>query len=221
MGGKDYLNGIENIIGTNYVDNIIGDDKKNYIFGGLGADILSGGKGNDSLEGGAGNDLFKATSYDDGSDVIDGEKDGVTDSGTDTVDYSVITDTTYHLEVNLTSGNALIKDNQSTPVTHQTDTLKNIENVTGTSGEDTFVGDSENNVFDGKSGNDTVSYSNITGTTAITIDLKNDTATGDGTDTLTSIDGGQVQRLFLRFFHGTGASPGQGGAAGQQQRAQT
>ena len=80
FGGKDYLNGIENIIGTAYVDNIIGDDNKNYIFGGAENDVLSGGKGNDSLEGGAGDDLFKATSYDDGDDVIDGEKATVTDS---------------------------------------------------------------------------------------------------------------------------------------------
>ena len=75
------------------------------------------------------------------------------------------------LEVNLTDGSAEIKDSSTT---HQTDTLANIENIIGTSGADTFVGDSENNSFDGRSSNDTISYSNVTSSTAITIDLKND-----------------------------------------------
>lgn len=72
---KDYLEGIENIIGTNYTDNITGDSNKNYIFGGLGNDTLSGGAGNDTLEGGVGDDFaLKASAFDDGSDTFDGEK---------------------------------------------------------------------------------------------------------------------------------------------------
>ena len=103
FGGKDYLDGIENIVGTDYTDTIIGDSNKNYIFGGAQVDTLEGGAGDDTLESGAGNDIIKATSYNDGNDLIDGEKNGVTDSGVDTVDYSAITSSTYHLEVNLSS----------------------------------------------------------------------------------------------------------------------
>lgn len=81
------------------------------------------------------------------------KKDGILDTGIDIVDYSAINNT-YRLEVNLTSGTALIKSGTTTVTTHQTDILRNIENVTGTLGDDTFIGDSENNVFDGKTGND-------------------------------------------------------------------
>ncbi len=186
LGGKDYLDGIENIIGTIYSDTVVGDNNKNYIFGGLGNDTLSGGKGNDSLEGGAGNDIIKATSYDDGNDIIDGEKSSVIDSGIDTVDYSIINNL-YHLEVNLSSSNvgtiqaskASIINNSDSSTT-QTDTLLNIENIIGTLGDDTFIGDTENNTFDGISGNDTVDYSDNINNAYVEINLSSSSTTING-----------------------------------------
>ena len=56
--GNDTLDGIENVIGSDFDDNIIGDKRDNAIDGGAGEDDIRGYTGNDQLTGGAGNDTF-------------------------------------------------------------------------------------------------------------------------------------------------------------------
>lgn len=55
--GIDALQGIENLLGSNFNDTLTGDAAANDLNGGTGNDTLNGGAGNDTLNGGAGIDL--------------------------------------------------------------------------------------------------------------------------------------------------------------------
>ena len=175
--GNATLSSIENIRGGSGNDVLIGDVNDNALHGGAGNDSLSGGAGDDHLDGGSGND---------------------------TADYSALTTAVL---VDLTSGTAIGDGN---------DTLINIENIRGGSGDDTLIGESGDNTIqggygddslsggsgndrlDGGGGEDTADYS--AQTTAVTVDLANRTATGDGNDTLISIEnsrGGSADDLLI------------------------
>ena len=123
-----------------------------------GDNVLIGGAGNDTFVGGAGNDTLTGGAGDD-----------------DEVDYSSAAGP---VNVNLRSGSA---------TGDGTDTLSGIENVVGTTGDDTFTSSSADNRIDGGvSGTDEVSFAGAAG--GVTVDLGAGTATGDGNDTLVSIE---------------------------------
>ena len=124
--GTDTLSNFENLTGSAYNDTLTGDGNANVIDGGAGNDTISAGAGNDTLIGGAGNDS------------LDGG------SGTDTVSYAGAAS---GVTISLTSGTA---------TGDGSDTLSNIENVTGSSHDDTITGSSGANVLDGGAGNDTM-----------------------------------------------------------------
>jgi Ca2+-binding RTX toxin-like protein/carbon monoxide dehydrogenase subunit G len=112
----------------------------------VGNDILDGGAGNDTLIGGAGNDTLNGG------------------NGIDTAEYSTAT--------------AAVTVNLSTTGQQNTgagaDTLSGIENVTGSSYNDTLTGDANANTISGGAGNDTIAG----GAGADTLDG------GTGTDTV-------------------------------------
>jgi len=140
----DTLYNIENIVGTDDADVLSGDSGNNTIWGGSGDDTLSGGGGIDTLFGGVGNDtLFGGI----GTERLDGE------GGFDTADYSRAGS---GVLFNLTNGTAT-----NSGGTAFSDTLVNIEAITGSSHGDTFSGDSSNRVIHGGSGNDTFNLSGI------------------------------------------------------------
>lgn len=58
----DYIDGFENIIGTDYDDTLLGDSEANRLDGGAADDSLEGGSGNDTLLGGDGDDVLKGGS---------------------------------------------------------------------------------------------------------------------------------------------------------------
>jgi Ca2+-binding RTX toxin-like protein len=138
---------------TLYGHNSVGDE----ISGGAGNDWMSGLGGNDSLYGGAGNDTLLGGGGDDeaygglgndnfiggsgpGDDYYDGEQ------GSDAVTFFSATQT---VTVNLTTGTA-------TGAEIGSDTLVNIENVYGGSGNDSLTGDDLANTLFGSAGNDTL-----------------------------------------------------------------
>ena len=67
-----------------------------------------------------------------------------------------------------------------------TDTIFDVEGVTGSAQNDTFAGTAGANAFSGGGGTDTVSYENASGPSGVTVDLGAGTATGG--DTLSGIE---------------------------------
>lgn len=180
--------GIDTIYGGAGADRLYGDiavpivtDGGNTIYGGEGNDTLYGGLGNDTLNGDDGgayattcNDTLVAMSGSDGSDVLDGGQ------GTDTADYTAV------------SNNISVTLNGATTATvavtgGDADTVVNIENFIGGSGNDYIVGDGNWNSINGGAGNDTLLggggndvLTDITGINTFAGGTGNDTITGNG-----------------------------------------
>lgn len=185
-GGNDSLTGIENVNGSSFGDTITGDAGSNFIDGRAGNDALSGGAGRDSFVGGAGNDTI------DGGAILDRS------NYTDLNSISYFTSTS-GINLNLSSG--IVLDGLG-----GTDTLTNINFVTGSAQGDILTGSSTSNLFEqfeGGLGNDMidggaidavlqrnsnrVSFSTAPG--SVTVDLAAGTATGAaGSDTLANIN---------------------------------
>ena len=67
-----------------------------------------------------------------------------------------------------------------------TDTIFEVENVTGSPAADTITGDAGNNVLDGLGGTDTASFAGVA--SGVDANLATGAATGQGSDTLTGIE---------------------------------
>ena len=129
-GGIDSLSNIENITGSAYGDYLSGSDSVGSVLsGGGGDDVIYGRAHADILIGGAGDDTI------DGGD------------GIDTVDYS---SAAAGVAVNLVN-NIASDDGDG-----GTDTLINIENITGSAYADTLIGHFGDNIIDGGAGNDVI-----------------------------------------------------------------
>ena len=122
----DCLTSIENIDGSAGNDSLIGDGNANQLVGNAGNDILRGYAGNDVLVGGA------------GADTLNGGDNA------DTADYSA---STAAVSVNLSAHSASGGDANG-------DVLLNIENLAGSSGNDSLTGDGGNNHLSGNDGDD-------------------------------------------------------------------
>jgi len=112
--------------GGNDADTLVGNAGSNTLTGNGGADFLSGGDSNDILRGGA------------GMDVLDGG------SGIDAVTY---TENEVGVVVNLATGVGQGGNAQG-------DTYQGIENVNGSTGNDTLIGNAAANALNGWAGTD-------------------------------------------------------------------
>lgn len=175
--GPVHLTSIENVIGTIADDYIVGDAGPNelhglggsdQIFGGDGDDILDGGYDSlyyyfDRLYGGNGDDTFLYG----GTGGVGGKPGDYMDggAGSDTLSFAYETNPTtfvLHLGVSQTSN-----------------TYISIENVTGSSYNDTLTGDDGDNIIDGgpggadvlDGGNGTDTVSSATSLAPVAIDL--------------------------------------------------
>ncbi|HEY0962471.1 MAG TPA: calcium-binding protein, partial [Pseudomonadales bacterium] len=159
--GSITLSSIENATGSGYDDTLTGTS---------GDNVLDGFNGNDSLDGGAGNDLIYENS---GNDTIDGG------DGTDTLSYSPGSS---GVTVNLgTSAAQAVRSGES-------DTITNIENLTGSNYADTLTGNAGGNVLQGLDGNDVLHGGN--GNDSLQGGNGSDTLNGDdGNDSLQGGDG--------------------------------
>lgn len=131
--------GDDSQIGESGDDSMDGGDDDDFMHGGGGHDDLHGGHGADDLYGDDGDDDLYGGS---GRDRIDGG------SGDDTVHY----EDSLKVSVNLSRGSG--KDDSGR------DTLINIENVVGSSGNDSITGNDANNHLSGENGNDKLSGGN-------------------------------------------------------------
>jgi trimeric autotransporter adhesin len=163
-----------------------GNDEDNIITGNTAANILSGGLGNDKLFGGLGNDTLIGGA---GADYLDGG--GNNDTASYAASLSAVT-------INLDAGTGVGGDAQG-------DTLINVENLIGSTGDDIFTSGSAANKLDGGLGNDTVSYA--ASSEAVTVSLSLATAQKGGFangDILTSIEN-VIGSSFADFLSGSAA----------------
>ncbi len=144
--GYDTIINVENVIGSNYADTINGSALNNKITSGAGNDTVYGNDGHDNIHDGAGSDVYNGGTGNDwfhvdmttgGSDLFDGGPDGA--------DGLMFVGATSGVTVNLN-------------VTSQTfgDTIRSIEQISGTNFNDTLIGNVSNNYIQGNLGNDTI-----------------------------------------------------------------
>jgi Ca2+-binding RTX toxin-like protein len=134
----DTLIGIEGLIGSRFDDNLTGNSLNNILAGGLGNDFLDGKDGIDTV------DYSRDHFYDQ------------TGGRNDTADEVQV-----KLGLNGANGTGaellVIPGSNGQAFTQvSVDTLKNIENVTGTDGADTITGNEQDNVIDGRGGTDLI-----------------------------------------------------------------
>ena len=144
----DTLISIENITGSDHIDALGGDTGPNRLDGGAGNDGLWGSSGDDTLIGGPGADRFHGGSGQDTADYTDSPA-GVTvrlhspataggDAEGDT--FASLVDVSYI----------------DTEGARQTESLPDVENLTGSAHNDVLAGDRRDNVIDGGAGDDTL-----------------------------------------------------------------
>jgi Ca2+-binding RTX toxin-like protein len=138
--GSDTLIQIENLTGSDFADTLIGNGSANIINGGLGNDTMAGVDGGDFLYGEAGNDSLEGG---DGNDTLDGG------AGADTADYSKVAGTGVTVNLSLV-GPQLVSASEGS------DTLIQVENLTGSTFADTLTGNGSANIINGGLGNDTM-----------------------------------------------------------------
>jgi len=154
------------VYGTPFADAITGNDEANLIYGFGGNDTISGGLGDDTLVGGAGSNSLTGG---DGADTyqftvaagIDTIVEVATHSGTDMLDFALLTSTsnagdlvTTGLTVNLGSGTT-----QNYGVDGRYTIVGGalaVEGAIGTRFNDTLLGTAANNRLDGGAGNDSL-----------------------------------------------------------------
>lgn len=155
--GIDILKSIEGVVGSKHDDTIFGDENDNMLIGGEGEDVIYGMVGDDFITGDAGNDsLFGGA----GDDTIEG---GIGDdlmnagAGNDTASY-IYPGTAVYIDLSRTDP----QDTRTPEVIADgldgagTDTLISFENVIGSKGDDTLLGNDEDNILTGGGGSDTI-----------------------------------------------------------------
>jgi Ca2+-binding RTX toxin-like protein len=203
------------VYGTQFNDSLIGGSGNNTLLGGFGDDTLNGGAGNDVLDGGSGADtatyatatalvkvnLSLTASQSTGgagsdtlvsienltgssfADILQGNSgDNVLDGGAgiDTVSYA---GATAGVAVDLSIAGA----QDTLGAGH--DSLISFESLIGSSFNDTLAGTAGDNVIDGGSGVDRVSYLGASAGVSVSLAISAAQATGGaGTDTLKSLE---------------------------------
>jgi Ca2+-binding RTX toxin-like protein len=167
------LTGTEAIDGTGNesANRITGNAAANILSGGAGNDILAGGAGPDTMVGGDGHDYYYVRDL---RDVVSETNATASTGGTDTVFSSLAA---YTLTGNVENGRIITSWNA---------------NLTGNTLNNVLYAGTGDNVLNGGSGTDTVSYAyGLAGTTGVTVSLAVSTAQatgGSGSDTLLSIE---------------------------------
>lgn len=164
--GTDTLSGIENIIGGQVGDSIVGSS---------GANVIDGHTGVDTMVGGDGSDTYYVR---DAGDSVTETNATASTGGTDTV-YSYLTHTNaqiYTLGANVENGRIV---------------TATASNMTGNNLGNLIYAGAGNNVINGGSGTDSLSYyygSNGAGVTVSLASVAAQATGGSGSDTITSFE---------------------------------
>ena len=140
----DFDGEVSELRGNSGNDTLFGGSKNDLIIGGSDNDELFGKSGDDELRGGGGDDLLNG---DVGNDRIKGG------DGIDTADYSDLPingvfGTIAGLDANLRSNE--FQHSSTNNALTWIDTVTGIENVTGTQRNDRFIGNRQDNLFNGQ-----------------------------------------------------------------------
>ncbi len=130
-------NGANTLTGRNGNDRLLGDGGGDTLTGGAGRDSIAGGSGDDTIDGGEGDDQLGGGS---GDDTLDGG------AGIDIADYR-----DKSVGVVLTLNGAV---DALAAIGTETDTLRNVERVSGGTGADILTGDALANLLLGNGGAD-------------------------------------------------------------------
>jgi Ca2+-binding RTX toxin-like protein len=213
--GIDTLVAIESLIGSSFDDVLLGNDAGNVIDGGAGSDLLIGGLGNDvySIDrssdqvveaAGGGTDTVRSTiSHVLGTDLENlmllgtGNTNATGNasnnvltgnSGSNRLDGAGGIDTASYAAAR--TGVVVGLDRSGAQSTGAgIDTLVAVENLTGSSYNDTLHGSASTNVLNGGAGIDTLSYARAGAAVTVSLALTTAQATGGGgTDTLAAFE---------------------------------
>ena len=195
--GFDTLSNFENLTGSNFNDTLKGNASNNVLDGGAGVDTVSYdnalagvnvslsvagpqntvGAGLDTLlnfENLTGSNFNDTLRGNNGDNVIDGA------GGIDTVSYD---NAAAGVTVSLSLGTPQVTGGAGS------DTLLNVENLTGSAFADTMSGNAGNNVLNGGAGIDTVSYANAGAGVAVNLGTVGPQNTvGAGLDVLSNFE---------------------------------
>ena len=200
IGGIAYTDTVTTVEGLkgslSQVNTLIGNNLDNTLIGGNLADTLKAVSGNNTLDGGAGDDILFAGI---GNDTLIGG------TGTNTANYTEVAG--LHVDINLRTGSATYSSSM--------DTLTNINNLVMGDGSDTVEGNQFNNILDGGTGTDTLSFSGAT--SSVTLNVTSDgtgTASGDGADTFSNFENytlsGNADILNANDVYGSTVNGGSG-----------
>ncbi len=144
---------VEAATGTALDDTLIGNDAANLLVGGAGNDTLEGGLGDDDLDGGSGDDVYvfdrDLVTDNLGSDTIT-EATGASNDDGDRLDFSGFDEA---LTVDLTGDDTVPAVSHAELTVTLTEKL-GLEEIVGTSGNDTLTGNARDNVLEGGEGDD-------------------------------------------------------------------
>jgi Ca2+-binding RTX toxin-like protein len=208
LGNDSIFGGAISGVDTGY-DTLDGSDGNDYIYGDGGGDVLYGGRGNDTLDGGLGNDtlyggftyLTFENGYDDtlnggsgddyyqiilgyDNDSVQGSSTIVEASGVDRISVDSST-RSVSIDLSLTVAQSILIGGPNNFIL-AAQSLSEIEELYGGSGNDTLKGNSLGNVIFGRSGRDVLNGG--AGNDKLYGFSVNDTLSG-GNDTLSGDDG--------------------------------
>ena len=167
--GTSGFNNFENFVGSAFSETIWGDSQNNRIDGGLGNDRILGGTGDDILVGGDG---LNSISGGFGHNIIDGTNSNNSNNLTNitTADYSSINLTrdlllgisslksgpiSLVINLKLEKGNVTLAPSEVSTL-ELTDDFLNISSVRAGTGNDTMIGNDQDNFFWGYDGDDVI-----------------------------------------------------------------
>jgi Ca2+-binding RTX toxin-like protein len=188
LAGDDLLYGLagnDRLSGNRGQDQLFGGVGNDILFGGADSDTLDGGAGDDKLNGGTGNDVLR---FSGGVDTMNG------DDGIDLADYSNFASAVL-IDLQAATQYTRGTNDVYTGVWTSIGTVTSVENLKGTSANDSLFGDANNNTifytggldnYDGRDGVDTLDFSvlqpavylDLDAATQYTRDTGNVTSTG-------------------------------------------
>ena len=176
------------------MESIYGEDGNDSIVASAGADIIDGGNGIDLVDYSASTTGINLTLVNNGATVSVSHNIGGVSS--DSISY------VEGIIGSLTASNSIVGNNQNNTLIggNSTDILKGVSgnnSLSGGAGNDTIYAGTGSDIIDGGTGSDDWLYYTDLGTTSISINLRNNTATyGTSTDSITGIE-------HLRMSNGT------------------